>query len=61
MPDGTINKKYYVDTVLPFGVRSSTRLFDNFAIALEYIMHRHYVDDVIHYLDDLFIAKFYNM
>ena len=52
--DGTVRKEYYIDTVLPFGARCSPRLFDNFAAALEYIMHNHNVSDVIHYLDDYF-------
>ena len=53
-PDGTITKEYYIDTVLPFGARSSPRLFDNFARALEHIMHVNGATDVIHYLDDFF-------
>ena len=34
--------------------RSSPRIFDNFATALEYIMNNHNINDVIHYLDDYF-------
>ena len=52
--DGTITKEYYIDTVLPFGARSSPKLFDNFARALEFIMKVNGVKDVIHYLDDYF-------
>jgi hypothetical protein len=52
--DGTHTKEYYVDVVLPFGSKSSPRLFNNFACALEYIMYNHNVSDVIHYMDDYF-------
>ena len=45
---------YYVDTVLPFGLRSAPKLFDLFATALEYGMSRNGVSIVAHYLDDFF-------
>ena len=52
--DGTTTKEYYIDTVLPFGARSSPKLFDNFTCALEFIMKVNGVKEVIHYLDDYF-------
>ena len=52
--DGSVNKDYYIDTVLPFGAKSSPRLFNNFADALEYAMRVNGVTDIIHYLDDYF-------
>ena len=50
--DGNI--EYYVDTRLSFGLRSSARLFDNFAAALEFMMLNNGTSRVIHYLDDYF-------
>ena len=44
--------QYYMDHVLPFGLRSSARLFDNFASALEFCMSLRGVTCVSHYLDD---------
>ena len=46
--------QYYVDLVLPFGLRSSPHLFDQFAKGLEYIMKVKGVNNVEHYLDDFF-------
>jgi hypothetical protein len=44
--------QYYIDHVLPFGLRSSARLFDYFASALEFCMSLRGVTCVSHYLDD---------
>ncbi len=38
-------KQLYVDTTLPFGLRSA--LFNAVADALEWILKRHYLDDFI--------------
>ena len=46
--------EYYVDHVLPFGLRSSARLFNMFADGLEFGMQVHGATAVIHYLDDFF-------
>jgi hypothetical protein len=54
--DGEVKKEYYLDLVLPFGCRSSAKLFDNFATALELIMIHRGVTDVDHYLDDYITA-----
>ena len=48
--------KYYVDTCLPFGLRSAPYLFNQFASALHWIMATNYAADVIHYLDDFLLA-----
>jgi hypothetical protein len=44
--------EFYIDHVLPFGLRSSARLFDMFATALEYCMKVRGVTNACHYLDD---------
>ena len=43
---------YFVDTVLPFGLRSSARIFSDFADAIAFIMKEYGTSDVDHYLDD---------
>ena len=50
--DGSV--QYYVDMVLPFGLRSSPFLFDQYAAGLEYIMKCKGVTVAEHYLDDYF-------
>ncbi|KAL9977320.1 hypothetical protein ACROYT_G014710 [Oculina patagonica] len=48
---------YFFDMVLPFGLRSAPFLFDQFSSALEWIIqHKLNVPQVIHILDDFFIA-----
>ena len=42
----------YVDTTLPFGLRSATKIFSAFADALAWVMHKHGVSRQLHYLDD---------
>jgi hypothetical protein len=46
--------EYYVDHVLPFGMRSSALLFDLFASGLEFSMSLNGCTNVIHYLDDFY-------
>ena len=47
--------KYYVDTCLPFGLRSAPFLFNRVSEAIEWsLKYNHDVHDVIHYLDDFF-------
>ena len=48
--------KYYVDTCLPFGLRSAPYIFNQFASALHWIMATNYVSDLIHYLDKFLLA-----
>ena len=50
--DGDV--QFYVDLVLPFGLRSSPFLFNQVAIGLEYIMKCKGASIVEHYLDDYF-------
>ena len=56
LDDGTFRKEYYIDLVLPFGGRSSPKLFNEFADALQFIMQRNGVTDCCHFLDDYLTA-----
>ena len=48
---------YYVDTVLPFGLRSSAGIFNQFARLVRWILQTHYhVDLVTNYSDDFFFV-----
>ena len=49
---GELTPQYYFDTVLPFGCRSSPKLFNYFADALQYIMKENGASTCEHYLDD---------
>ena len=52
--------QYYVDTCLPFGLRSAPYLFNQFADALEWILRNNYsLQWVIHYLDDYDVCMIY--
>ena len=51
-----LHKDYYVDVVLPFGLRSSPQRFNMFADALQFIMLERGVTDLDHYLDDYITA-----
>ena len=46
----------YIDTCLPFGLRSAPKIFTALADALGWIFTQHGVRDVIHYLDDFLIV-----
>ena len=49
----TWRDKFYVDLVLPFGLRSAPFIFDSVALAVEWILiHNHAVSPLFHYLDD---------
>ena len=48
--------KYYVDTCLPFGLRSAPFLFNQFAEALNWTLCQNYQVTAIHYLDDFLIV-----
>lgn len=49
---------YYVDTCLPFGLRSAPYLFNQFAEALQWILQNNYdFRWLIHYLDDYLIIS----
>ena len=47
--------KYYVDTSLPFGLRSAPSIVDNFASALHWILEYNYGATLLHYLDDFLL------
>lgn len=52
------NGAYYYERVLPFGLKSSCRLWDEFAQALHYFFEWMGVDACIHYIDDfLFVFE----
>ena len=46
------NKKFYIDTCLPFGRRSALKLFNILADLLSWILEEQGVSPIIHYLDD---------
>ena len=49
-------QQYYVDTCLPFGLRSAPYLFNQFAEALHWVLQNNYhLNWLIHYLDDYLI------
>ncbi len=45
-------KQYYVDTVLPFGLRSAPKIFNAVADALQWVVKQNGVTYLEHYLDD---------
>lgn len=47
--------KLYIDTTLPFGLRSAPKIFNALADALQWIFEQHGVSSVLHYLDDFLI------
>jgi hypothetical protein len=52
------NDKFYYERVLPFGLKSSCRLWDLFAAALHFFFEARGVPVVIHYIDDfLFVLE----
>ena len=46
----------YVDTKLPFGLRSALKIFTGLANAVEWIVKLEGVDSVLHYLDDYLVV-----
>ena len=49
--------QFYVDTCLPFGLRSAPYLFNQLSIAIHWILQHSYgVQHLLHYLDDFFTA-----
>ena len=48
------NSQLFIDTVLPFGLRSAPKIFSAVADALEWILTQQGVSHSIHYLDDFF-------
>ncbi|KAK3731998.1 hypothetical protein QZH41_005500 [Actinostola sp. cb2023] len=50
--NSSVRMAYFLDTFLPFGLRSSPALFLRFTDALAFVMNDKGVDTVWHYLDD---------
>ena len=46
----------YIDTVLPFGLRSAPKIFNAVADTVEWIIHQQGVSTIFHYLDDFLIV-----
>ena len=46
----------FVDSVLPFGLRSAPKIFTALADALEWVVRRAGVETLLHYLDDFLIV-----
>ena len=42
----------YLDTMLPFGLRSAAKIFNVVADALQWLLHQQGVEELDHYLDD---------
>ena len=52
------NGKYFIDTVLPFGLRLAPKIFNAVADAIQFIAHSKGVKWSVHYLDDfLFLSE----
>ena len=50
--------QYYIDTCLPFGLRSAPYLFNQFTDALHWILQNNYdIPHLIHYLDDYLLME----
>ena len=54
--DGSVLRQYYVDQFLPFGLCSSPAIFNHYANMLEFAMWANSRWDLLHYLDDYFMA-----
>jgi hypothetical protein len=49
---------YYVDLVLPFGMRSSAGIFNKFASLVKWVIKNEYgIDAIINYSDDFFLVS----
>ena len=48
--------QFYIDTVLPFGLRSAPFIFNKLATALEWILQCHGIEFLLHYLDDFLLV-----
>ena len=54
--DGSVLQQYYVNLFLPFGLCSSHAIFNHYADALEFVMQANGINDLLHYLNDYFMA-----
>ena len=51
------SNKFYIDTCLPFGLRSAPFIFNQLSVAIHWILqHTYSVSHLLHYLDDFFTA-----
>ncbi len=48
-------EKVYIDTAIPFGLRSAPKIFNAVADALQWIFRSQGVNSVLHYLDDFIV------
>ena len=50
--------KFYIDTCLPFGLRSAPFLFNQLSIVIHWILqHKYSVHHLLHYLDDFLLPE----
>ena len=54
--DGLVLRQYYINLFLPFGLHSSPAIFNHYANALEFAMWANGINDLLHYLNDYFMA-----
>ena len=57
-PNGTTWKEYYMSLFLPFGLHSSSVLFNSFLDALEYAKQVNCTPDLLHSLDNQALLHF---
>ena len=50
------DRALFVDTVLPFGLRSAPKLFNAVADVVEWILRQAGVVNILHYLDDFLLV-----
>ena len=55
-PDGLVLRQYYVNLFLPFSLYSSPAIFNQYADVLEFTMWANSISNLLHYLDDYFMA-----
>lgn len=46
------DKEYWFSTVLPFGMRSSPKIFEQFSLALQFFMEKHGATNIVRIMDD---------
>ena len=56
--NGTITTGYFVDTFLPFGLRSSPAIFLRYADTMAFVMEQRGASPVWHYLDDFWTCGY---
>ena len=53
------DKSLFIDTTLPFGLRSAPKIFTAVADAAEWIARQQGVTTILHYLDDFLVQRFH--